>query len=273
MKFNIRPGLMHDVQRKIVQMPQQSVCEAFSFDAQCAIKGLHRSYRFADNSKVLDGPKPNRPGSELRQARICHSERCTHRLSILSLPTSVRQQIYSHAGLIHDQHVYLQKDYELQQSYLATIKFRTRQDYQTTLNLLLTSHAIYHEVHPIVYSTNTFFVRYLWTGGLTPIHYLPPKALSTITKLVVFMNQSSCDSRGCCGPNPDARPDNRSSCVCCNAARSPFSLPEDKQAITEWHVTARYLSTHIAPSRLNFVFICDVGDLETGKMAVNPFKV
>jgi hypothetical protein len=136
----------------------------------------------------------------MRQQRLCGDiwVRCSMRdqRSTPSLCFCGQFQITRRPGLIHDQTLYLQKDHESQKDYKDNIPFQTILDHQTTLNLLLTSHAIHEEVHSIVYSTNTFYVKYVWTG-LAPIRHLAPKVLATMAKLVMVMNQTSCDSSGC----------------------------------------------------------------------------
>jgi hypothetical protein len=84
------------------------------------------------------------------------------------------------------------------------------------------------------------------------------------------MNQASCDSSGCCWSELDTHPIYRRNCYSWEPPDpKSFSIPGAQRSVTEWHVTAKYLSTYIAPSQLNFVFICDVQDLETAPLALN----
>jgi hypothetical protein len=235
------------------KMRQQKLCEFFNIDGKCPCKHMNSWFRSTDIPKRYIAIKSPR----LLQTRICNGHRCSHKLSILSLPISIRHQIYFEAGLIQDTTVYLHQIPD------------DEEDYQITLNLLLTSQLIHQEVLTIIYSTNKFFVSYRFSEGLAPVRKLVPKALALMKKLVVCMIETTCECRGSW---------NHSSPCYYDVREEPKLLPQPHgvfnathNALIEWNTTAEYLSKHITPSQLALVFVCDVQDSDAARLAVEPF--
>jgi hypothetical protein len=237
-------------------MRQQKLCEIFYTDVDCACKHIYPTFPPTNLIKKYIVIECSRREPNLMQTRICSSHKCSHMLSFLSLPIYIRHQIYIKAGLVHEKNIYLHKNSNKQE------------DYQTTLNLLLTSQSIHQEVFAIVHSTNRFHVNFHSLKVLVPVLCLIPKAIALITKLIVVVNQTSCDSTGCCqsGTQCNGR-------ICQNKEQypRPFNLRYNRNALIEWTVTVRYFSIYVTPSKLALVFICDVENFETAQLTVETF--
>jgi hypothetical protein len=220
----------------------------------------HPSHSFA--SKQMEYGKPS--GHRLRQTRICGKlgRDCSHKLSLVSLPIEARHLIYIKAGLIYNSIIHLDKLSQCDQGYGMR---EPDHDYQTTLNLLLTCHFVHDEVFDILYSTNRFYITFSISKTLQSVRHLVPEALKKMKNLSITMNQTSCNTWGCC----------RTQCTdntrhACRFKRGCSRPSVAIKALVEWSITAPYISTHISSSQLNLDFIFDVEDLGSAQMAVRP---
>ena len=195
------------------------------------------------------------------QQRICShlGLKCTHRLSILSLPPNVRHQIYEEVDVVRDCDISLVR-------LLGTRSWDYEIEFEDTFSLLQTSRTIYAELSLYIYSTNRFFNHYRTQGSLQLLRNLSPHALGSLRHLTVHLKVTSCEA---------GHP-------CCNAyAGQPHSciehdLPLDittklgKTMLEEWALTAAYIFANIHPSTLNFHLVCDVATLEAAQLVLAP---
>ncbi|CZR60241.1 uncharacterized protein PAC_10137 [Phialocephala subalpina] len=182
--------------------------------------------------------------------------------SLLSLPPVVRCQIYRDAGLICDSDV----DFNGRLNAGSWPPSATPStDFQISYNLLLTCRTVYTEASCILYSTNTFFIRYNDARSLEMLRNLTADSIALLTQLTVHLNVASCEKgQVCCKAHP---------------GKSSLCLKHDKPLgtsspaiISEWQNTARYILARIEPFRLRMYFVCDVDGLETAKYLVEPFR-
>ncbi|KAI4234543.1 MAG: hypothetical protein LQ352_008169, partial [Teloschistes flavicans] len=196
-----------------------------------------------------------------QQQKICShlGMKCTHRLSIFSLPPNVRHQIYEEADII--------RDCDLDLARLGgTASSGSDADPENTFSLLQTSRTVYAEVLPYLYSSNRFFIHYRTQRSLQPLRNLSPDALASLRQLTIHLNVSSCEAgHPCCNAYP-GQP--RS----CNDHDTPLDLStkRGKKILDEWVLTAAYIFAHIRPSTLKFYLVCDVSALEAAQLILAP---
>ncbi|KAL8790174.1 MAG: hypothetical protein Q9195_006501 [Heterodermia aff. obscurata] len=197
------------------------------------------------------------------QRRICSylGLRCTHRLSILSLPPIVRHQIYEEADIITDCDLDLAPLSDTESSDYET-------EFEATFHLLQTSRTIYKEVSSYVYSTNRFYIHYRTQCSLQPLRDLSPDALASLRHLTIHLNVTSCEAgHPCCNAYPGQAKS-------CNDHDQPLDLStkRGKAILDEWALTAAYTFAHIRPSTLNFHLVCDVSTLEAAQLILAPLS-
>jgi hypothetical protein len=225
----------------------------------------------------------------MRQLRLYEffdlSRRSPSGLFFLDLPSSIRRRIYDEAGLVTDCTINLShrgrqnRDIELPDASdasegaksLCCISNNYEEIYcegcSLTYNLLQTSRAIYNEIIPIIYSSNTFMIRHRDLGSLQPLQNLSPNSLASLTRLVIRLNVSSCDIGEECGKSGlyiYARHSRRHDKPLGNVSRA------DKAVIMEWRRTTALLASHIHPHRLSIKLTCDTQNFETAKQVVAP---
>ena len=196
------------------------------------------------------------------QQRVCSylGLKCTHRLSILSLPPNVRQQIYEETEMIRECDVDLGR--------LLCIESRDCEtNLEDTFSLLQTSRTIYAEVLPYVYSTNRFFIRYRSQRSLQPLRNLSPNALASLRHLTIHLNVTSCEvDRMCCNVRGGCQQ------TCNHDKPLDLSTKRGKRIFDEWSFTATYIFAHIHSSTLNFHLVCDVSTLEAAQLILAPLS-
>ena len=199
----------------------------------------------------------------MRQQRICEylGLKCTHRLSILSLPPHLRHQIYQEADIISDNDIDLGR-LPGTDSYAFTTSFGA------TYALLQTNRTIYTELLSHIYSTNRFFIHYRTQRSLQKLRSLSPTALASLRHLTIHLNINSCEA---------GHP-------CCNAYRNrPKSCDEhdrvlgvsakrEQTILKEWTLTAAYIFRYIRSPTLHFHFLCDVSTPNAGQRVLAPLS-
>ncbi|KAE9379509.1 hypothetical protein N431DRAFT_478510 [Stipitochalara longipes BDJ] len=182
--------------------------------------------------------------------------------SLLSLPPLVRCQIYRDAGLICDSDINFDGRPNLGSWPPSATSLA---DFQISYNLLLTCRTVYTEASCILYSTNTFFIRYNDARSLEMLRNLTADSIALLTQLTVHLNVASCEKgQACCKAHPG-----KSSLCLKHGKPLGTSSPE---IISEWVSTANYILARIEPFRFCMYFVCDVDGLETAKYLVEPFR-
>ena len=201
----------------------------------------------------------------MRQQRICGylGLKCTHLRSFLCLPPAIRLQIYHQAGLVEDTDIDLNRRPGTQ-----FWPWDCAKDFHFTFNLLLTCRTIYTEASSIVYQTNRFFIRYRDSQNLQALRKLTPNSLSSLAYLTVHLNIASCAIGESCFDflTPEALARHRYD----KPLRSSSRPSQEK--ILEWQSTARYVIAHVRPFNLQIHLVCDVEDLETAALVMEPLS-
>ena len=201
-----------------------------------------------------------------QQQRICSylGLKCSHKLSILSLPPSIRHQIYKEVDFIQDI-----QDWDVDLAWRSgTNSSDCEDELEFSLPLLQTNRTIYAEVLPYLYSTYRFFIHYRTLRSLQPLRNLSPLALASLRYLTIHLRVASCDGpASCCNLHLD-----RSSNCDDHDHDQPLDLStgRDKTMLGEWISTAAYIFAHIPPSTLNFFFVCDVLTTEGAQLVLAP---
>ncbi|TVY81954.1 hypothetical protein LSUE1_G003303 [Lachnellula suecica] len=221
--------------------------------------------------------------------------------SFFSLPQSIRQRIYTDAGLAANTGLLKGSDIDLNRSFKQCQRQydQGRHDqqlrksrgesyrvlgpppinyYSVTHSLLLTCRRIYIEASTLVYSANRFFIRYSGNKslitGLDRLKNLTTTSLGHLTHLTVRLHvvefgpgNTSCNCWLECHPRtsgPNCRQSQR---------HDPLrSSSPDTVVLSEWLSAARHLTAHIKPSTLSLHIVCDVENLETGQLVVQPLR-
>ncbi|KAL1860262.1 hypothetical protein Daus18300_009316 [Diaporthe australafricana] len=150
--------------------------------------------------------------------------------------------------------------------------------------LLLCCRTIYAEASALLYSSNSFIIRYWEKETLSPLRNLTPSAVSNLRYLKIVLNQSSChrrdpgsfeDNRGVC--DDEQRESESKKALKSELYNAPLDIrePRAKVLLDEWHSVAEHLSRHISPQNLELCIVCDVGhdDLEAARSAVRPMSL
>lgn len=182
---------------------------------------------------------------------------------LFDLPRGIRERIYRFAGLAMDR-----------ENVLLLYGGRTnpnwnhvQPNYATTNALLRVCRVMTDEVAFLLYSTNTFYIRYGESSDMQPLLRLSPAILRTMRSLRVYLNVASCRLWGCSGPTDGGWP----------WGRVPYDRPlvgssiEGKRRLGDWHQAAQHIGMHIQPNQLDLAFSCDCADLETAQLAVDTF--
>lgn len=191
------------------------------------------------------------------------------RAHLLGLPTHIRSQVYSEAGVL-----YLPRgdsinlgpgengeDEELQEALACT------------RSLLFTCRTISEEVSSTVYATNPVYLRYRDQHSLQAIRNLRPASVRSLSDLTILLNASSCiDGFPCCGSTCHDQAFTKRACMDLDQHDQPLQLSSvhGQEVMAEWTETARFLSDHVRPQRLRLHVVCDVADFETAKAVVQP---
>lgn len=182
---------------------------------------------------------------------------------LLDLPRGIRERIYRFAGLAMDR-----------ENVLLLYGGRTnpnwnhlQPNYVTTSALLRVCRIMTDEVAFLLYSTNTFYIRYGKPSDLQPLLRLSPVSLRTLRSLRVYLNVASCVLWECSKSTDGGWP----------GSQVPYDRPllgssiEGKRRLGDWHQAAQHIGAHIQPNQLDLAFSCDCADLETAQMAVDAF--
>lgn len=182
---------------------------------------------------------------------------------LLDLPRGIRERIYRFAGLAVDRENVL-----LLYGGRENPNWNHLQpEYATTSTLLRVCRIITDEVAFLLYSTNTFYIRYGDPSDLQPLLRLSPASLTALRSLRIYLNVASCVLWECSKPTDGGWP----------SSRVPYDQPlvgssiEGKKRLGDWHQAAQHIGTHIQPNQLDLAFSCDCADLETAQMAVDAF--
>lgn len=195
-------------------------------------------------------------------------------LSFLDLPSNIRRRVYDAAGLLTGYTVDLsfpgrhrRPDTSYASDSANSLSSEDSYDGMSsvacglTYNLLQTCHAIYNDIIPIIYSSNTFVIRRCALGGLGPLHNLGPNTIASLTHLVLYLKPSFEDNgHGCCNSITSIRESfgNMSSA--------------DNATIEIWQQAVTRLASYVQPHRLSFKFTCDTEDYNTAERLVAPFR-
>lgn len=179
--------------------------------------------------------------------------------TLLTIPRTIREQIYRFSGIPVDAENLL-----LQPGARACCPWIDQNfpRIAPACSLLYTCRIISKEVSFLLYSTNTFYVRYGQPSDLQSVRNLSPATLRAIKSLRVCLSVSSC-IKECTRSLPnDRRPS------------FAWDLPlecssiEGKAILDDWHQTAQYIGEHIQPNHLDLAFLCDCADTLSATIAI-----
>jgi hypothetical protein len=201
----------------------------------------------------------------MQQRRICEyfGLTCTHNRTFLCLPPALRLQIYEEAGLDLLTECIIDLNWRPEKSVFAP------ESDNTIFNLLLTCRTVYTELSSLLYSTNTFFIRYHHSWHLQSLTVLSATALSAIRHLAVQLNVTASQPITMCCGRHGADFDEEADC---RQHGIPFksSTRRHQEALSEWASVASHIFTRLNSADLCFNFICDVQDTESAERAVMP---
>lgn len=173
----------------------------------------------------------------------------------LSLPAVLRKQIYLCAGLLTDTEI------DLNGGRGIDYYWGLPRPFQVSHDLLLTCRTFYTDIHPILYSTNVFYLRYHDKGSLERLRILSPHTIALLTQLTVYLNDS------CQHVHPDHRINH-------SPVESEKPLEASCQAILfEWQRAASHIVAHVKHSTLRFFLVCDSANVETAERVVEPLRI
>lgn len=194
---------------------------------------------------------------------------------ILRLPSSLRQRIYLHVGLISTgacRHRVLDLHGHNQSLYLRFYA------------LLVSCRTIYAEASDILYSANRFNIRYWDNMSLEPLRNLTPRSLANLTYLKVILNETACHERH----ETEAYDGHRAALdhrdIATQGEDEDFLSghnaplkdhhPLAKALLTEWASTVAHLASGITAKQLELCVVCDVdaNDIGTAKRVVKPLS-
>lgn len=244
----------------------------------------------------------------MKQVTLHHYFESTHRpqiptstLSFLDLPYDVRHRVYVLAKLVRYCAIDLNSDPAIGEKDRTGYLGRSdREDYDDVgafkcftrnkvywdsgeasdcgcsplpYRLLYVSRAVSEEVLSILYSENKFRICRSNPRGLLRLRNLGPRALASLTSLSVSLNGCPCNVEHCIRGT-------RHRCHACTYypprdCDKPLGRISryDRSVISEWSGLASRIATHISPSKLSLVLICDSADYETAVEVVQPLKV
>lgn len=182
---------------------------------------------------------------------------------LLDLPRGIRERIYRFAGLpTGRENLLLVPSGRVDYGWNGALP-----SYATTSTLLRICRIMTDEVKFLLYSTNTFYIRYGEDSGLQPLLRLSPASLRAIRSLRVYLNATSCVPWDCSRSRDGGYP----------WSSVPYDRPligsstEGKRTLEDWHQAGRHLRAHIQPNQLDLAFTCDCADMATAQMAVDAF--
>lgn len=195
---------------------------------------------------------------------------------ILRLPSSVRQRIYLHVGLIPTDGS-------------ATHCVLDLHGHNQSLDLgfhglLVSCRTIYTEASVILYSANRFNIRYWDKRSLEPLRNMTPRTLSSLTYLKIILNETACHERDECEAYDAYRATLAHKDIAAQGEGEYFLAGHNPplrghQALagtllTEWASTVAHLSLGIAAKQLELCVVCDVDekDINTAKRVVEPLS-
>jgi hypothetical protein len=173
----------------------------------------------------------------------------------LSLPAVLRKQIYLRAGLVSDAEIDLNGGREIH------YHWGPQRPFQVSHDLLLTCRTFYTDIHPILYSTNVFYIRYRDKENLERLRILSPDTIALLTQLTVYLNDS------CHYVHPEHISNH-------NSVESDKPLEASCQAtLFEWQRAASHIVAHVKLSTLRFFLVCDSANVETAEAVVEPLRI
>ncbi|KAH8903823.1 hypothetical protein BR93DRAFT_961442 [Coniochaeta sp. PMI_546] len=194
-------------------------------------------------------------------------------LSLLGLPPTIRQRIYFEAGLVVDTEIALHHEERADRRQNGG----SIPSLGPSTALMLVCRSIYAEASRLLYSKNTFFIRYqsrskhVGARDLGPLRRLSPTALSLLTSLDIHLHVAARKA----GTHDISRvPRTGMTYECPDSGDEPLSSAsaQGQEALLEWQTTARHCSPYIRPGTLHLSLICDVADFEMAHRITDPLN-
>jgi hypothetical protein len=138
--------------------------------------------------------------------------------------------------------------------------------------LLLVSKAVYNETHDILYRENSFLVRAHEAKDLAVLKTLSSHSIHVMTRLMVRLNCWPCRR----GHDPANFTLGR--CLVCQTPMSTSDSPlragnsETEDMAQSWAEVCIMLESNVTVGRLRLTFICDVDDIEIAKRIIRPLE-
>lgn len=254
---------------------------------------------FASLSPTLDAPFTVQPNRRMPQTRLpryfpCKTIASRAKCHFLTLPRSIRETIYTLAGLGLDEYIDLNDwtretctvlDYE---DYgLLDDKDWLRNDYRgrepparLPLSLLLVCRSVSSEAQDILYSQNCFTISYRNPGGLRALEYINTRAIQQLRTLVIRLTPCSCLTQ-CCTQRPRRFPHDRRSFW---ENHDPWNAPyrkdhdrrlstasrRDKGLLEQWRRICSRLAAHALPGQLKLYVVCMAKDVSAAEEILQP---
>jgi hypothetical protein len=207
------------------------------------------------------------------------------RLSFLSLPRIVRENVYKYAGVptqilielnrwTKDDHL---SEY-MDESDPELLGIDTLDYYQAAVpyGLLASSRIVREEVEEKIYSSNIIAASLWLPRGLQPLERLSDASLRKLRSLVVFLCPCNCLEPFC-----------RKNSYQTDAERDYFSVHEyrpskehsrqlgcisrrDKGTIAQWRRICARLASNVPPGQLELHLVVDVANMRTAQMVLEP---
>lgn len=234
--------------KPVVEPYQTRYCSFFTTDCKHDIP-VFCVFRKTTNPK--GGPSP------LRQRTITDmlGKTRSRRTSILTLPPTLRRDIYLYAGIPYAARIVIQPGFEYE-----TIE---KHEFKAITALRLTSRLISDEVTAVVFSDNHFVIYHATPGDLQPLRDFSPQMYRSLRRLELHIQFVPCDYTDGCQHiyrqqrAPDVLLDCRSH--------------KNVDMYQEWLYTARYFAGLIPPRHSELRFHCVVKTLIAAQTCLKPF--
>ena len=184
-------------------------------------------------------------------------------MSFLSLPPTLRKQIYHEAGLVHSCNINFSPEENIYSLFSSL-------NLSILLSLLRSCRSVYLEVLPLFYSTNKFFIRFRDTQSLRPLRSLGVDALASLQYLTVHLNSESCEVLQPCSnvlPTWSKLPN---LFQFDNPLTTSSRLHHD--ILQEWQDTARFIAACVQPFKLRLYIVCDVVEVKSARRVIEPLQ-
>jgi len=193
----------------------------------------------------------------------------------LNVPDGYNPQIYGRSGevnLCFEECLYVIRKHGRDRGLVSGLNYPDCLCSKLPTQLLCVSRGFYKDSFQVLYSKNKFVLRVQNANDIGLLLRLNNHVLSTMNSLLVRLNSWPC-VRG-----HEEIISNGSKCYNCS---TPSTKPDYTLSVTslagqcllaEWKKLSFHFASAITPGQLKLSFICDVVDLESGKVVLEPLS-